>query len=119
MDPGLASQEYCYLTTRGRRSGQPREIEIWFALRGVTAFMLAGGRERAHWVRNLMADPGVTIRIAGQTFAATARVLAPGTAEDAAARDLLVAKYGGGSSGDLSGWGRSALAVAFDLDAEP
>jgi hypothetical protein len=29
---GLAEEDYCYLTTTGRVSGEPREIEIWFGL---------------------------------------------------------------------------------------
>ena len=36
VDPSLASESYCYLTTTGRVSGEPREIEIWFGLDGDT-----------------------------------------------------------------------------------
>ena len=32
FDPAKADEDYCYLTTTGRISGRPREIEIWFAL---------------------------------------------------------------------------------------
>jgi hypothetical protein len=32
----LADEDYCYLTTIGRVSGEPREIEIWFGLDGRT-----------------------------------------------------------------------------------
>jgi hypothetical protein len=28
----LADEEFCYLTTTGRVTGRPHEIEIWFAL---------------------------------------------------------------------------------------
>ena len=34
--PSAADQDYCYLTTTGRVSGEPREIEIWFGLAGDT-----------------------------------------------------------------------------------
>ena len=27
-----AAEQYCYLTTTGRVSGRPHEIEIWFAV---------------------------------------------------------------------------------------
>lgn len=59
----LAAEQHCYLTTTGRSSGEPREIEIWFALAGSTAYMLSGGRDRSNWVRNLIADPDVEVRI--------------------------------------------------------
>jgi len=62
-----------------------------------------------------MADAGVTVRIGEAEGDATARVVEPGTAEDALARRLLLAKYQVATSDDLESWGRSALPVAFDL----
>ena len=53
----LEDEDYCYLITTGRVSGQPREIEIWFALQGRTLYMLSGGRDRAQWVRNIQRQP--------------------------------------------------------------
>ena len=109
------------MTTTGRRSGRPHRIEIWFAgeAGSRTIYVLAGGRERADWVRNAMADPRVTVRIGGREGVATARVLEPGTDEDALARRLLLAKYQEPGKDDLESWGRSALPVAFDLSYGP
>lgn len=114
--PELASLDYCYLTTTGRKSGEPREIEIWFGANGSTLYLLSGGRERAHWVRNIQAEPRVSVRVGESTFAAHARLVEPGTDEDARARDLLVAKYEPGYGGDLSDWRARALPVALDLE---
>lgn len=75
--------------------------------------MLAGGRERADFVRNAMADPRVTVRIGDREGEASARVVEPDAPEDALARGLLLAKYS--STGDLASWGATALPVAFDL----
>lgn len=110
-------QDFCYITTTGRRTGNPHRIEIWFAAEpgSRTIYVLAGGRERADFVRNAMADPAVTVRIGDTEGDAIARVLPPGTEEDAKARRLLLAKYQGEGSDDLDSWGRSALPVAFDL----
>jgi deazaflavin-dependent oxidoreductase (nitroreductase family) len=113
FDTALASEEYCYLTTTGRVTGNPRTIEIWFALHEGTFYMLAGGRQRSDWVRNLMRHAAVSIRIADHTFEATARVLSANTDEDALARRLLLEKYGRGRN-DLADWGRTALPVAFE-----
>ena len=77
--------------------------------------MLAGGRDRADFVRNAMADPCVTVRIGDREGEATARVVDPGTDEDALARRLVVAKYTHPGSDELTGWGVTALPVAFDL----
>ena len=112
----LAGESYCYLTTTGRVSGEPREIEIWFALDGPTLFMLSGGRDRSDWVKNLLREPRVTVRIGGRTLDGRARVVEDAD-EDARARDLVFEKYESGYSGDLTDWRQSSLPVAVDLAA--
>jgi deazaflavin-dependent oxidoreductase (nitroreductase family) len=114
----LAAEPFCRLTTTGRVTGRARTIEIWFALHGTTVYFLSGGGGRANWVRNLLRDPAAQVRIAGETFAGSGRVVAD-AAEAGLARRLLLAKYGPGYGGDLSGWGRTALPVAVDLEVAP
>ena len=74
--PG-ADVPYCYLTTVGRRSGRPHTIEIWFGAEGRTLYLLAGGGDRADWVRNLEVTPEVEVTLAGRRYAAVARLLEP------------------------------------------
>jgi deazaflavin-dependent oxidoreductase (nitroreductase family) len=113
----LADEDYCYLTTTGRVSGKPHEIEIWFALEGNTLYILAGGREKSDWVRNAKKTPSVRVRIAGERFSGTARIVTE-AAEDALARRMLLEKYAPPRyTGDLSDWGRTALPVAIELRA--
>jgi deazaflavin-dependent oxidoreductase (nitroreductase family) len=114
VDSRLANESYCYLTTTGRVSGMPREIEIWFGLDGDTLYMLSGGRDRSDWVKNLVREPRVQVRIADRSFDGRARIVSSDE-EDARARRLLVDKYQQGYSGDLSGWGTEALPIAVDL----
>jgi deazaflavin-dependent oxidoreductase (nitroreductase family) len=116
-----ADAQFCYLTTTGRVSGRPHTIEIWFARRAARLYVLSGGGDRADWVRNLRRRPEVVVRIGrrhGRALPGRARVLDPGTPEDELARDLLVAKYQPDYGGDLSGWRRSSLPVAIDLEGE-
>lgn len=111
----LTDHEYCYLTTTGRRSGREHTIEIWFVLHGTTAYLLAGGGDRADWVRNLQANPATRLRIADQELAATARIVTD-RAEARRARDALYAKYQSGYGSDLTEWRDSALPVALEVD---
>ena len=60
--------EFLYLTTTGRRSGQPREIEIWFTRHEGRYYLIAEHRDQANWVQNLRANPQVHIRVAGSSF---------------------------------------------------
>jgi deazaflavin-dependent oxidoreductase (nitroreductase family) len=116
MDEQLASQSFCYVTTRGRVTGKAHEIEIWFGADGDTIYLLSGGRDRSDWVRNIRKTPEVAVRIGGQMFSGAAREVAD-EAEDALARRLLVEKYAPGYSGSLDSWGKTALPVAIDLRA--
>ncbi|RPI89373.1 MAG: nitroreductase family deazaflavin-dependent oxidoreductase [Chloroflexi bacterium] len=111
----LAKEEYCYLTTTGRLSGKPHEIEIWFGLRNSTLYLLSGGGEGSDWVKNLLKNPSVRVRIAKRTFAGTARLVKE-KEEDTEARYLLAEKYQEWEDGKtLSEWARTALPVAIDL----
>jgi deazaflavin-dependent oxidoreductase (nitroreductase family) len=115
FNPALADEDYCYLTTTGRVSGKPREIEIWFGLGDRSLYMLSGGRDRSDWVRNLTRDPAVTVRIAGEQLPGRARVVED-REEDALARRLLFDKYSTRYSGDLKDWRQNSLPVAVDFD---
>jgi deazaflavin-dependent oxidoreductase (nitroreductase family) len=64
---------YLYLTTTGRVTGQPREIEIWFTEHG-GHFYLVAERESANWVRNIQSQPQVKVRVGDAEFNAIARV---------------------------------------------
>ena len=111
----LEDEDFCYLTTTGRKTGLPREIEIWFALQDKILYMLSGGRDRSGWVRNIQKSPSVTIRIASRDFTGTARIVSAGP-EDQLARRLLLRKYQPRDNSDLENWGETALPVAVDLN---
>ena len=106
-----AGDGVCHLQTIGRTSGRPRTIEIWFATDGDRVYFLAGGRHRAHWVRNLIADPQVRVRIGGHTLPGVARVV-EGEEHEALARQLLAAKYQHWAEGrPMSSWASGSLPV--------
>jgi deazaflavin-dependent oxidoreductase (nitroreductase family) len=111
----LADEDFCYLTTTGRVTGGPHEIEIWFALvpERRVLYMLSGGGNRSDWVKNLRRDAELEVRIAGERLAGRARE-AKDAEEDELARRLLVEKYES-SPGRLKNWRRTAIPVVVDL----
>ncbi len=101
----LANSHVIDITTIGRRTGEPRRIEIFFhSLDGrvVISGMPIAGRTRA-WIHNLEADPSITLHFKGPhahgDVEGTARVIT-----DPAERRTLL-------SGVARNWNRS------DLDA--
>ncbi len=114
-----ADDDYCYLTTRGRVSGRPHEIEIWFAVDpavGTTLHLLAGAGDASDWVRNLQAHPAVTVRLRDVTYEARGRVVTDPT-EDERARTLVFDKYQPRNEGELVTWRARALPVALDVQS--
>jgi deazaflavin-dependent oxidoreductase (nitroreductase family) len=101
---------YLYLTTRGRRSGDFRQIEIWFTAWAGRWYLVAEHGERAHWVQNLLAEPRVRWRVADRSFRGRARVVRP-----EAELDLCRAVHT--ASTNKYGWG-DGLVVELIADEE-
>jgi deazaflavin-dependent oxidoreductase (nitroreductase family) len=89
---------YLYLTTVGRKTGLPREIEIWFVVHHGSFYVFAEGFHRAQWVKNIARDRRVRVRVGDQTLEATAQALdaTRDAAEWRTVQDLARAKYGWG-----------------------
>jgi deazaflavin-dependent oxidoreductase (nitroreductase family) len=96
-DNSLDHEQYLYLTTRGRKSGLPREIEIWFTHRD-RRFYLIAEYPNSNWAQNLRANPEAQVRVAGKNFSARARLVSPETEPELhrAIADLSREKYGWG-----------------------
>lgn len=113
-EPDLDHHSVIDLTTVGRLTGRPHRIEIWFTQHNASLYLLSGGRDRSDWVRNLIADPIVTVRADGMEHRGLGRII-DDPAEERIARDTVFAKYAPGYGGDLTGWRESALPIAIDL----
>jgi deazaflavin-dependent oxidoreductase (nitroreductase family) len=109
-----SDDDFCYLTTRGRRTGRPHEIEIWFALDDGSLYLLSGGGDGSDWVRNLRADPAVTVRVRDRNYEASARVIDE-SEESERGRRLVFEKYQPRYDGSLERWRRESLLVALDV----
>ncbi len=79
IDAALERGHTIDITTRGRRSGRPRRIEIVFHnIDGRIYISGAPSRRRRSWIANLEADPHFTFHLKGRVSAdlpATARIV--------------------------------------------
>lgn len=113
---GLAREEYCYLTTIGRVTGKPHKIEIWFGLNHTTLYLMSGDG-KSDWVKNLLKNPSVMVRIAKHNFSGAAR-LVKDDREQVMARNMLGDKYNEREAdGSLSEWAQTAVVVGIDLNS--
>jgi deazaflavin-dependent oxidoreductase (nitroreductase family) len=106
--------EYAYLTTTGRRSGRPHRIEIWYRRIDDVVWFIAGDRERADWVRNLMADPACTVEIGFESRSGVAFLDAQ---DELAPREALAVRYQHWEPGEpMTMWSTEGLLVGVRLD---
>jgi deazaflavin-dependent oxidoreductase (nitroreductase family) len=68
-------EQFLYLTTVGRKSGAPREIEIWFTRVGTAYYLIAEQRTEANWVKNIQHNARINFRVSARRFAGAGRVL--------------------------------------------
>ena len=108
----------CDITTNGRRTGRPHEIEIWFGIDGDTLYLISGNGPTADWYRNLVADPEVIVRIGSDERRGRARVVDTPD-ERRRVGDVMGAKYvwGGDPSIGLTyeAWCYDVPAVAVEF----
>ena len=87
-----ADDDCCDLTTTGRRTGKAHEIEIWFGVSDDTIYLISGNGPGADWYRNALANPTVSVRLAGHVHRGLARAVTDAD-ERRRAGDLMGAKY--------------------------
>ena len=86
--------QFLYLETAGWKTGRRHRIEIWFVEHERKYYIMSEGRERAHWVRNIVRNPRISFSVGGKSFAGTGRVVEDSDPVAAGVKKLMKGKYG-------------------------
>ncbi|MGC3959920.1 MAG: nitroreductase/quinone reductase family protein [Verrucomicrobiota bacterium] len=88
------AENFLYLTTTGRKSGAPRQIEIWFVEYGGHHYIVSERRHESQWVKNIHSCPQVHFSVGTRTAQETVLGRSPARARvvDAAAEPALAQK---------------------------
>ena len=106
-----ADESFCYVTTRGRVTGRPHEIEIWYVEQDGALYLMSGGGRSSDWVKNIEASPAASVRVGDLQFSATGET-DPSNINAMEIRQKMASKYQGWKPGrELSGWAQTALIV--------
>jgi len=79
LEPLLRQLHFIVLTTRGRRSGEPRRVMLEHSYINERIYIAPGWGERTQWYLNILADPRVTVQRNGKTLGAMARLVTDDT----------------------------------------
>lgn len=95
MSSGLVevkSDKFIHLTTKGRKTGRPHLVELWFAVGDAKVYLSHEGAA-TDWMKNIEKGPGVSFEIGGRNFVGKAHQLKDNTPEAWAAKVALYEKY--------------------------
>ena len=101
---------YALVETVGRKSGKRRRNVVGMHVEGDTGWVVAEQGRHAGYVANLMATPGVRVRIRGRWRRARAHVLL----EDDA--DARLAAFSKSHAATVRRFGTDLTTIRFDLD---
>ncbi len=90
--------QFLYLTTRGRKTGKPHQIEIWFVHHGDGYYLMCESPEKTDWVKNVRADPAISFSLGSrdaEIFVGMGRIVNAESEPDLAGTigHLMNAKY--------------------------
>jgi deazaflavin-dependent oxidoreductase (nitroreductase family) len=74
------------LTTIGRKSGQPRTVELRFLFHGGSFYATSSRVQGKHWCQNMIRNPKVNLTVEGEKFACVAEQVT----DDRLRRQVLV-----------------------------
>ncbi len=57
------AEQFLYLTTVGRTTGEPRQIEIWYVEHAGRHYLVSEKREQSGWVKNIERTPAVSYSV--------------------------------------------------------
>jgi deazaflavin-dependent oxidoreductase (nitroreductase family) len=111
----VARTRIVQLTTRGRKSGQPRTVKIWFVVASPSSIYVQHTNPKpADWYRNLVSDPAVTLDFGSGGISGRATPITdPSKIESVLA--MVRRKYLAAWIFKLLGWSRSAVAAEISL----
>lgn len=92
-----------YLTTKGRRTGKPHTVEIWFAYENGVVYLSHEG-DYTDWMKNLVKNNGVSLKVANEQFIGEARILTDANEKNQAKKALYFKYYGPASDAVLEDW---------------
>ena len=75
LERNLTPRTHALLETTGRRSGEPRRVPVGNGLRGKVFWIVAEHGHHADYVRNIVQDPRVRVKIGPDWHSGTAHVL--------------------------------------------
>ena len=111
----VASTKLAYLTTKGRRTGRPHTVEIWFAVSDNSIYLSHEGNY-TDWMKNIQHDGTVNLKISTAQFSGRARIVSEGESFQRGKHALYLKYYGEADGGVIDDWFSESSVVEIAVD---
>ncbi len=113
----VAHEKYIHLTTRGRKTGNPHAVELWFAVAGKKIYLSHEG-VYSDWMKNILEHSEVEFRIGKTQFRGNARIAKSGEVFDLGKRALYLKYYGKADEDTINDWFSESTIVEISMTDE-
>jgi len=111
---GIADEKYIYLTTVGRRTGNPHTVELWFTITKGKIYLSHEGTY-TDWMRNIIKNDHVEFRIGNIQFKGRARIVKDGEAFKIGKYALYIKYYGKASKDIINDWFSKSTVIEISM----
>lgn len=110
----LANEKYVYLTTIGRKTGNPHTVELWFSIVKEKIYLSHEGKY-TDWMKNINKDNVVEFRIGDTPFKGRARIIKNGEVFEIGKKTLYFKYYGKASEDIIDDWFSESAVIEISL----
>ena len=99
----VKKQKLIYVTTRGRKTGKPHTVEVWFAVADGLVYLSHEG-ERTDWMKNIAKNGRLEAKIGALTFRGDAKITDVGASRERGKKALYEKYYGPAKQEVIDDW---------------
>lgn len=110
----VAGEKYIYLTTKGRKTGNPHTVELWFAVAGKRIYLSHEGAY-TDYMKNILEDGRVEFKIGKIRFKGTARIFESGEAFEVGKHALYLKYYGKADEATIDDWFSESAIIEISI----
>ena len=112
---GVADGKYIYLTTIGRKTGNPHTVELWFAVAMGNIYLSHEGAD-TDWMKNILTDNTVGFTINGHRFKGQAHIFREGAVFEIGKHALYRKYYGEASNDVVDDWFSESTVIEINIE---
>jgi len=110
----VADEKYIYLATKGRKTGNPHTVELWFAIAGKKIYLSHEGAY-TDWMKNILEDSRVKFKIGKIQLKGNARIAKGGEAFELGKHALYLKYYGKADEDTINDWFSESTMIEISM----